>query len=56
MNVDTSNYNNNYVDSHKGENCHSKYTEEKDELDKEQLILLKNNKEAIIDFLLGNKD
>ena len=63
--------------SHKGKNCHSKYTEEKDEkLDleylkpnlktkikeelekshREQLILLKENKQNVIDFLLDNKD
>ncbi len=54
MNVDIGNYNNNYVDSHKGKNSHSKNMVE--ELYAEQLILLKNNKEAIIDFLLDNID
>ena len=38
---------------HKGENRHSKTM---GELYKEQQILLKDNKEAIIDFLLDNKD
>jgi hypothetical protein len=79
MNVDTSNYNNNYVDSHKGENSHSKNTSEqfnelelnnehlkpdlnskiKKELEKinrEQQILLKENKNYIIDFITRNKD
>jgi hypothetical protein len=76
MNVDIGNYNNDYLDSHKGKNRHSKKIEDKQELDKEnikpdpeskikeefeksvreQIILLKENKEAIIDFLLGNKD
>jgi hypothetical protein len=71
MNVDTSNYNNNYVDSHKGENRHSKKIEETEELDnehlkpdlkakikeelekshREQLTLLKENKQNIINFL-----
>ncbi len=39
--------------SHKVENGDSKKIEE---LDREQQILLKDNKEAIIDFLLGIKD
>ena len=76
MIVDASNYNNN-IESHKGENRHSKNnTKEKEELDieylkpelkaktkeelekshKEQLILLKQNKQNITDFLSGNKD
>jgi hypothetical protein len=44
--------------SHKGENPHSKNTEE-EELEKshrEQQILLKENKNYIINFLLSNKD
>ena len=59
MNVDTRSYNNNYVDSHKGENGHSKKIEEQEELKKheeEQLILLKENKQNIIDLLSANKD
>jgi hypothetical protein len=56
MIVDASNYdyNNNYVDSHKGENPHSKNIIE--EIDREQQILLKDNKETIINFILSNKD
>jgi hypothetical protein len=38
---------------HKGENRHSKKIEE---LYREQQILLKDNREAIIDFIIGNKD
>jgi hypothetical protein len=38
----------------RGENCHSKNMVE--ELDREQQILLKDNKNAIIVFLLDNKD
>jgi hypothetical protein len=76
MSVDTGNYNNNYVDSHKGKNCHSKTSREDEGLDleylkpelkskikeeirkhkEEQLILLKEYKQNIIDFLLHNKD
>ena len=57
MIVDASNYNNDH-DSHKGENCHSKNTieEELEKSDREQLILLKEYKQNIIDFLSGNKD
>ena len=62
-------------DSHKGENGHSKNTEDEgldieylkpdikskiieelEKSDKEQLILLKENKQTILDFLLDNKD
>ena len=53
MIVDKSNYKNDDTDSRKGENCHSKKIEE---LDREQQILLKNNKQTIIDFIVGNKD
>jgi hypothetical protein len=76
MNVDTGNYNNNYVDSHRGENSHSKNNIEDgklnnekltsnlkaqikyelEEQEKEQQILLKQNKQTIIDFLLDNKE
>jgi hypothetical protein len=74
MIVDSSNYyNNDDIYSHKGENCHSKNTEEldiehlkpdlklkiKEEFKKhkeEQLILLKENKPNIIDFVLDNKE
>jgi hypothetical protein len=39
MNVDTGNYNNNdYVDSHRGENRHSKDTREEKESDNKKLI------------------
>ena len=53
MIVDKSNYKNDDTDSRKGENGHSKKIEE---LDREQQILLKNNKQTIIDFIVGNKD
>jgi hypothetical protein len=53
MKIDAPNCNNANV-SHKGENRHSKKIIE--ELDREQQILLKDNKEAIIDFLSANKD
>jgi hypothetical protein len=53
MIIDAPNCNNANV-SHKGENCHSKKIIE--ELEREQQILLKDNKEDIIDFLLNNKD
>ena len=43
--------------SHKGENPHNKkINEELEKSHREQLILLKQNKQTIIDFLLGNKD
>ena len=55
--VNASNYNNNNndndIDQHRGKNSHSKTI---GELDREQQILLKDNKEAIIDFLLDNKE
>jgi hypothetical protein len=78
--VGSSQYQTKYQDNtdylHKGENHHSKNTEEDDELSiehlkpdlkakikeelekskREQLILLKDNKLNIIDFLLGNKN
>jgi hypothetical protein len=74
--ADKNNYNNK-IYSHKGENCHTKYTEEKyDGLDiehfkpelktkmkkeirkhkEEQQILLKENKQNIVDFIIDNKD
>jgi hypothetical protein len=76
MIVDASNYNNNdYKDSYKEENSHSKNTEDKgldieyfkpdlnskikEELEKshrEQQILLKENKQTIVDFLLDSKE
>jgi hypothetical protein len=45
--------------SHKGENRHIKKLKEQEELEKsdiKQLILLKQNKQTIIDFLLDSKD
>lgn len=74
MNVDKGNYNNDYIDSHRGKNRHSNKLKEesdneklisnlkmkiKDELgkhEKELLILLKENKQNIIDFIIDNKD
>ena len=78
MNADTNNYNNNYIDSHKGENRHSKnigqqsvkelenkhlkpelkakIKEELERSHRDQLLLLKENKQNIIDFLSANKD
>jgi len=52
MIIDAINYNNANV-LHKGENRHSKNSEERD---REQQILLKDNKETIIDFIIDNKE
>jgi hypothetical protein len=57
--VGSSQYQNNTDYLHKGENCHSKKLKEQEELEKshrEQLILLKENKQNIIDFIIDNKD
>jgi hypothetical protein len=53
MTIDAINCNNANV-LHKGENCHSKNVVE--ELYREQLILLKEYKQDIIDFIVDNKD
>jgi hypothetical protein len=57
--VGSTQYQHNIDYSHKGENCHSKKSKIQEEFQKskrEQLILLKENKQNIIDFLLGNKE
>ena len=61
--VECSQYQVKYQDNvdylHKGKNRHSKKSKIQEELKKshrEQLILLRENKQTIIDFLLDNKD